>query len=162
MALVTTYQNRKVYFYTSRLREIASKNFQLPTPHFICSFFFHNTNWDKNELEKALFRLVKGGCVYFLFHGFHCEEGHNLADEIILKLHSSKETDKNVIMTTWHSKETMKNVIFNTFCTAWPAENYENSFSSYIIFSLGSTKENTYVRNLLNNLKKTIKQASSE
>lgn len=156
MTIVSNYDGKKVYLYTAQ--KLFSGDFKLPEPYFVCTFFFHNTNWDKDDLAKILGRLIKGGCVYFIFHGIRCEEAHDIADAVILELQSSQVTDENVKMTTWHEKESLEDVVFFTLSAALPAEDYEDSFSSYLIFSFGSSEENTRVRDLLNDIDGVIKR----
>jgi len=156
MKILTKYKGRKVYFYKGQLSHVSSVNLKLPDPHFICTFFFHDTHWNDNDLTKLLDLLIKNGCVYFLFHGRSCKEAHGLADEVAIKFNPSA-TEDNVIMTTWHERQSIEDVIFATFCVAWPVKDYEDSFSSYVIFSFGSDEENDNVQYLLNNLQATIK-----
>jgi len=163
MRIVTTYQDKKVYFLTGEVSQVSSEDFELPEPHFICTFFFHDTNWNQNDLVRLLHRLIKNGCVYFLFHGHGCKEAHDLADASRDELCSSEITDENVIMTTWHEKEeSLEDVIFDTFIASHPTEDYLESCTSYIIFSFGSSEENAHVEHLLGNLEATIKQVSDE
>lgn len=154
MKVVANYNSKKVYLYTAGNLRISSDDFKLLKPYFVCTFFFHDTNWNEDNLAKILNRLIKCGCVYFIFHGNRCEDAHDLADAVIGKLQSSQETDRDVIMTSWHEKELIEDVIFYTFSTALPAE---DSFDSYLIFSFGSSEENTHVRDLLNDIDGVIR-----
>jgi hypothetical protein len=158
MKTVTTFRGKTVCFFSAQVMKIRFEDIGLPKPHFVSTFFLHDTDWNEDDLTELLHRLIKNGCVYLLFHGRGCKKAHDLADAA----QSQDGTPENVIMTTWHERESVKDVIFDTFITAHPAEDYADSFTSYVVFSFGSNEENGNVKYFLDNLETTIKQASEE
>lgn len=158
MELVTKYNNRDIYYFSGRLYQTWSEELKLPEPYFICTLFLHQSNWSEEELKKSIRRLIKGGCVYFLFHGNRCAEAHDCADQTYNET-TPNIGDENVIITTWHENESERDVIFAALCNAWPAKDYEEKFSSYVFISLGTPGQNKRVRGLLSNPDATVRQA---
>ncbi|MBI4528351.1 MAG: hypothetical protein HY695_31540 [Deltaproteobacteria bacterium] len=159
MILITRYKNKDIYYFAGSLAQLSSGIEDLPAPHFVCGFLLHQTDWSKAELEETVRHLLDRGCVYFLFHGNRCQEAHDVADETYYKTISAQQmTSHNVVLTTWHDDESEEAFIFNVLCVAWPAHDYEDTFSSCVLISIGTPAENNRVKRLLSNLETTLQQ----
>ena len=162
--LIATCMNRNIYYSHARMPGNLPDDLELPPPHFTCAVFLHSVDWDKARLANLLERLIEGGCVYFAFHGNRCEEAHDLADEVALQneAYNLDENPDSVIMTTWHENESINDVLSDFLQSAWPAADYDSTFSSCVILSFGTAEDDTNIQALLANPETIIENSALE
>jgi hypothetical protein len=156
MELLRQYNDKGIYFLSGDIRQLWA-DIETLHPHFVCAIFLFQQKWLEEDLKRLIERLISHGAAYFAFHGNRCERAHDIADEVQSRLMPGSEmTYDNVIGTTWYSDEQEDEVIFSAFCASVPADEYLETFSSYVIISMGTKLENDRIRELLNNLEFTI------
>src|SRR5579864_1577929 len=133
---------RSLIVVTASLSEIAVLDRgSLPSCGFMAIFLLGNVTFENAKLEAALKMVLLAGANSLLFHGERAREAEDIADDLIVRTRSTKETRSNVIVTVSKHDESLEEFLEEATHSILPAADYGLNWCSNVYFCLEGEKQ---------------------
>ena len=134
-----------------KLNEIPSI-IEFTTQKFYVVFLVDNLpTLDTDNISKFLKKLIDTGMVYLCTWGKHCEQIHDITDQILTL--PENQYDKNLhIMTTWHNDETLADALWFSIYNSMPDDAFFDDTRDFIAITINDDKSYDIIKKYMGDL----------